>query len=108
LPSGDGGARGREQIVSEEVDLIVVHDHKLAEQIVAALKPGGIHHVDFWPEHLLRPGNAYSGSLLAHGMFQAKKVSNEQFGPFHIRVREEDLVQAQLVLTASGLVSDQR
>jgi hypothetical protein len=30
-------------------------------------------------------------------------------GPFHIRVREEDLAQARLVLSSSGLAaSDQR
>jgi hypothetical protein len=94
-------------VSEEEVDLVVIEDHLRAEEICKALKHAGIHHVEFWPEHLLRPGNAYSGSLLAHGMFEAKQVPDEQFGPFHIRVRAEDLAQAQLVLTASGLVSDQ-
>ena len=91
----------------EEIDLIVVQDHKVAEQIVEALKRAGMRHIEFWPEHLLRPGNAYSGALLAHGVFRAREVPDEQFGPFHIRVRQEDLAQAQLVLTASGLASDQ-
>jgi chromosome segregation ATPase len=85
-----------------EVDLIVVHDHKLAEQIVAALKRAGIRHVEFWPEQTLRPGRAYSGALLRGGS-RAKKVSDKGFGPFHIRVREEDLAQARLVLSTSGL-----
>ena len=89
--------------MSEEVDLIVVKDHKLAEKIVEALKHAGIHHVEFWPGHLLRPGNAYSGSLLAHGMFRAKKVQDEQSGPFHIRVHQEDFAEAQLVLSSGGL-----
>ena len=91
----------------EEVDLIVVHDHKLAEQIVAALKQTGIQHVEFWPEQTLRPSRAYSGALLVHGFFRAKKVPDEGFGPFHIRVRAEDLAQAQLVLSSNGLTSDQ-
>ena len=94
--------------MSEEVDLIVVQDHKLAEQIVAALEQAGIHHVEFWPEQSLRPSRAYSGSFLMHGFFRARKVPDDQFGPFHIRVRQKDLAQAQLALSSSGLVSDQR
>ncbi len=79
--------------MSEGVDLIVVQDHELAEQIMKALKHAGIHHVEFWPEHLLsdmpRRWNPLPGGI----------------GPFHIRVSQQDLTQAQLVLTASGLVS---
>ena len=81
--------------MSEEVDLVVVQDHLRAEEICKALKNAGIHHVEFWPEHPLRT-RAYNRSILA-------KVPDEQFGPFHIRVREEDLAQAQLVLSSSGL-----
>jgi len=83
----------------EEVDLIVVQDHLLAEKIVETLKQAGIHHVDFWPEHALRT-RAYDQPVIA-------RAPDAQFGPFHIRVRQEDLAQAQLVLTASGLVSNQ-
>jgi hypothetical protein len=32
-------------------------------------------------------------------------VPDEGFGPFHIRVREEDLAQARLVLSSSGLAA---
>ena len=55
------------------VDLIVVRDHKLAEQIVAALKDAGIQHVEFWPEQTLRPTRAYSGALLRGGFFRAQR-----------------------------------
>ena len=48
--------------MSEEVDLIVVTDRQLAEQIVAVLKRAGIRHVEFWPEHMLRPSRAYSAA----------------------------------------------
>ena len=89
----------------QEVDLIVVTDHKFAEEICKALKQAGIHHVEFWPEQTLRPSRAYSGSFLMHGFFRAKKVPDEGFGPFHIRVRQEDLAQAQLVLSNSGLAA---
>ena len=81
--------------MGEEVDLIVVHDHSRAEEICKAFKHAGIHHVEFWPEHPLRT-RAYNRSILT-------KVPDEQFGPFHIRVREEDLAQAQLVLSSGGL-----
>ena len=92
--------------VSEEVDLAVVQDHHLAEEIVKALKDSGIHHVEFWPEDILDPSTA----LVARG-FNGRPVfrtnAKEPQGPFHLRVRQEDLAQAQLVLTASGLASDQ-
>ena len=92
--------------MAEEVDLIIVHDHKLAERIVAALKQAGIQHVEFWPEQTLRPSRAYSGSLLMHGFFRAKKVPDEGFGPFHIRVPAEDAHEAHVVLLNSGLTED--
>ena len=79
----------------EEVDLVVVQDHLRAEEICKALKHAGIHHVEFWPEHTMRT-RAYNRSILT-------KMPDEQFGPFHIRVREEDPAQAQLVLSSSGL-----
>ena len=56
-----------------EVDLVVVQDHTLAEQIVKALKHAGIHHVEFWPEHMLNPTRAYSGAPLMRGFFRAPK-----------------------------------
>jgi hypothetical protein len=67
--------------MSDEVDLVVVTDHKLAEEICKALKQAGIRHVDFWPEQMLRPSRAYSDSPLAHGFFRAKKVPDEGFRP---------------------------
>jgi acyl-CoA thioesterase FadM len=36
-----------------------------------------------------------------------KPDAKEPQGPFHIRVRQEDLDQAQVVLTASGLAANQ-
>ena len=78
--------------MSEEVDLIVVHDHKLAERILKALKHAGIHHVEFWPEHML-------GVRYMEGGYR----TGNDLGPFRIQVREEDLAQAQLVLSSSGL-----
>ena len=89
--------------MTEQVDLIVVHDHKLAEQIVAALKDAGIQHVEFWPEQTLRPTRAYSGALLRGGFFRAKKVPDEGFGPFHIRVPGEWYHDAHVALMKSGL-----
>ena len=81
--------------MSEEVDLIIVRDHKLAEKIVEALKHAGVHHVDFWPEHVL---DFYGGKAIGLAYPQGDRT-----GPFHIRVRPEDLAQAQVVLGASGL-----
>jgi hypothetical protein len=72
--------------MSEEVDLIVVHDHERSEEICRALKHAGIRHVEFWPE----------GMLFSNPW-------GPRHRPFHIRVREEDLAQAQLVLSSSGL-----
>jgi hypothetical protein len=72
--------------VSEGVDLIVVQDHARSEEICKAPKHAGIHHVEYWPEHMLDRG------MRVHH-------TQDEVGPFHIRVREEDLVQAQLVLT---------
>jgi len=89
--------------VSEEVDLIVVEDHELAEQIVAELKQAGIRGVEFWPEHMLNPTRAFSGSLLMRGWFRAPKVPDEKFGPFHVRVPEEQYHEANVVLLNSGL-----
>ena len=93
--------------MSEQVDLMVVHDRKLAEQVVAALKQAGIQHVEFWPEQTLRPSRAYSGALFRGGWFRARRVPVEQFGPFHIRVRAEDAHEANVVLLNSGLAASQ-
>ena len=72
--------------MTEQIDLIVVRDHKLADEIVKALKHAGIHHIGFWPE----------GMLFSNPW-------GPRHGPFHVRVREEDLAQARLVLPSSGL-----
>jgi hypothetical protein len=89
--------------MSEAVDLIVVHDHKLAEQIVKALNHAGIEGVEFWPEHMLRLSRAYSGALLGRGGVRAPKLPDEQFGPFHIRVPEEWFHEANVALLNSGV-----
>jgi GrpB-like predicted nucleotidyltransferase (UPF0157 family) len=85
-----GDHRHAEGTLSEEVDLIVVHDHKLADEIVKALEHAGIHHVEFWPEHMLDRG------MRVHH-------TQDEVGPFHIRVRGDDLQLAQVVLSSSGL-----
>ena len=89
--------------MSEEVDLIVVREHKVAEQIVKALKQAGIEGVEFWPEHMLRPSRAYSGALLGRGGVRAPKLPDEQFGPFHIRGPEEWFHEANVALLNSGV-----
>jgi hypothetical protein len=71
--------------VSEEVDLVVVQDHLRAEEICEALKQAGIHHVDFWPEHML---DFYGGKAIGLAYPGA-----DHMGPYHIRVREEDLAR---------------
>ena len=93
----------------QEVDLIVVTDHKFAEEICKALKHAGIHHVEFWPEHLLEPRNAFEGAPLPGmvGLFQRTDKAHLKGdpGPYHIRVRQEDLAQAQLVLSSGRLTA---
>ena len=90
--------------MSEEVDLVVVHDHVRAEEICKALKDAGIHHVDFWPEDML----SESIGLVGHGFLEPvlRTAAHEPQGPFHIRVREEDLAQARFILSAAGLLTD--
>ena len=87
--------------MSEEVDLIVVQDHKLAERIVEALKRAGMRHVEFWPEDILPPSIGIAGHGVMEPVFRLRAHGPQ--GPFHIEARQEDLAQAQLVLTASGL-----
>ena len=79
----------------DEVDLVVVQDHVRAEEICKALKHSGIHHVDFWPEHMR---DVYGGKVV--GLAYPKE---DHLGPYHIRVREEDLPAARLVLATVGL-----
>ena len=91
----------------EEVDLIVVQDHARSEEICQALKHAGIHHVEFWPEDILDPSIGIAGHGIMEPVFRVRAHGPQ--GPFHIRVREEDLAQARLVLSSSGLAaSDQR
>jgi hypothetical protein len=81
--------------MSEEVDLIIVRDHHRAEEICEALKHADIHHFEFWPEHML---DFYGGKAI--GLAYPEE---DHLGPYHIRVREEDLAKARLVLASSGL-----
>ena len=81
--------------MSEEIDLIVVSDHHRAEEICKVLKHAGIHHVEFWPEHML---GFYGGKVIERAY-----PGEDRLGPYHIRVREEDLAEARLVLASSGL-----
>jgi hypothetical protein len=85
----------------EEVDLVVVTDHALSEEICRALKQAGIHHVEFWPEDILDPSIGIPGRGFMEPVFRTR--AHAPGGPFHIRVREEDLHDAQVVLLNSGL-----
>ena len=89
--------------MTEQVDLIVVHDHRLAEQIVKVLKRAGIRHVEFWPEDILDPSIGLIGRGLSEppGMFRTR--SKEPQGPFHVRVLAEDAHEANMLLLNSGL-----
>ena len=89
--------------MSEEVDLIVVTDHKLAEQICKALKHADIHHVEFWPEDVLDPSIGLVGRGINEPVGVFRTRAKEPQGHFHIRVREQDLARAQLVVSSSGL-----
>ena len=82
--------------MSEEVDLIVGDDQHRAEQIVDALKRGGIDHVEW-----RRDSHRFFGGATPMGGGRTYWAT-----VFHICVREEDLAQAQHVLQASGLASD--
>ena len=87
----------------EEVDLVVVEDHVRADEICKALKHAGIHHVEFWPQDILDPSIGLAGRGITEPVGVFRNRAKEPQGPFHIRVREEDLAQAQLVLSSSGL-----
>ena len=87
--------------MSDEVDLIVVHDRKLAEEIIRVLKQAGLRHVEFWPEDILSPSIGIAGHGVMEPVFRVRAHGPQ--GPFHIEVRPEDLARAQLVLSSSGL-----
>lgn len=79
--------------MSEQIDLIVVHDRHLAGRIVKALKRAGIHYSEFWPEDVV----ADAGGLLRPSPVVPMTVVAGA-GPFHIRVAPEDLNKARDVL----------
>jgi len=89
--------------VSEDVDLVVVNDHGLAERIVATLEQAGIRHVEFWPEDILDPSIGIIGRGLSEPPGAFRTRAKEPRGPFHIRVRAEDAHEANVVLLNSGL-----
>ncbi len=74
--------------MSEEVDLIVVEDQRRAEDIVDALKRGGIDRASWWSDR---------------HCFHDAAARPYWVTVFHICVREEDFAQARHVLSASGL-----
>jgi hypothetical protein len=80
-----------------------VHDHKLAEKIVAALNQAGIRHVEFWPEDMLGPSIGLIGGGINEPPGVFRTSAKEPRGPFHIRVRAEDTYEANVVLLNSGL-----
>lgn len=94
--------RWKGENVSQEVDLVVVRDHQLAEQIVEALKRAGMRHVEFWPEDILSPSIGIVGHGFLEPVFRLRAHGPQ--GPFHIEVRPDDLDRARLVLSSSGLV----
>lgn len=73
-----------------EVDVAVVEDHAEAEWIYERLKSAGIHHVEFWPEHMLE---FHLDPRIAHAYPQ------DHIGPYHIMVRVADVAEAKLILT---------
>jgi hypothetical protein len=92
--------------MSREVDLIVVPDHELAERIMAALKAAGMRHIEFWPEDVLSSSVGTIGHGFLEPVFRLRAHGPQ--GPFHIEVREEDLVRAQLILGSSRLALHDR
>jgi hypothetical protein len=87
--------------VSQRVDLAVVRDHARAQEICAALQRAGLDDVKCWPEDAMTDQAGPAG----RGFWEELSGSgaSEWFGPFHIRVWEEDLAKAQVVLADSGL-----
>ena len=85
--------------MSEEVDLAVVTDHKLAERIAKALKQAGIACYEFWPEDVIVDGTG----LLKPAPFVPPTTVVGGAGPFHICVAEEDLGKARDLLLGLGL-----
>jgi len=81
----------------DAVDLVVVDDHERAQTIIKALKHGGLHDVEFWPEHML---GFYGGKVIGLAY-----PHEDHLGPYHIRVREEDLDRGRLILSSAGLLS---
>ena len=87
--------------MSDYVDLIVVHDHAQADRVCEALENAGIRDIKCWPEDIISdlvglPGRGFMEQLSGEG-------APAPSGPFHVRVLEEDLPKAQLVLSSSGL-----
>ena len=71
-----------------------VHDHKLAEKVVAALNQAGIRLVDFWPEDMLDPSIGLIGGGINEPPGVFRTSAKEPRGPFHIRVRAEDTLRS--------------
>jgi len=86
--------------MSDDVELVVVGEHELAEKVCEALGAAGIR-FDFWPEDILSD----TIGLVGRGPFEPvfRKRAREPHGPFHIRVAAADLHDAQFVLINSGL-----
>ena len=73
-----------------------------AREIYDRLRAAGIRRVDFWPEHMLDPH-----SVLRRDTWRIDRAyPQDHLGPFHIRVREDDLAQARLILSTTGLLGD--
>lgn len=87
--------------VSQRVDLVVVRDHAHAQEVCAALQGAGLDDVKCWPEDAMTDQASPAGRGFWDEL--SGTASSEWVGPFHIRVWEEDLAKAQLVLADSGL-----
>ena len=83
----------------EGVDLVVVHDRKLAADIVKALEHAGILCSEFWPEDVIMDG----GGLPQPARGVPTTVVAGAVGPFHVRVAEGELGKARDVLLTAGL-----
>ncbi len=82
------------------MDIAVLADHGEAQRLYALLKHSGIRRVEFWPEDMFSTGFVSIGPV--------KSFGREPQGPFHIRVREEDVSRARLTISSYGMLQDEQ
>jgi hypothetical protein len=89
---------------NEEVDVAVAQDKAEAQKIYKTLKGAGIHHVDIWPQDMLSDRIGFVGHEFGSPLTRTNAHTSPH-GPFHNRVPEEDLSEAQLVVSSAGLMT---